>query len=180
MKGILIDSLSPMGLRLAFSSPGILLRVLFSLTYGKERGRAYSSSMGVKELLCFSPAGRAKWNGLGVSRLCHQHENRLVTSNLLFSLSQAGCSHDPKIRKQRFLVQGDQAFQKGQFSAAAICYGQAIEIDPRFTETHFKLAQTSIRMSSWMAACQEFRRTVELQPENWQAQLSLCPWDDIT
>jgi hypothetical protein len=26
-----------------------------------------------------------------------------------------------------------------------------------------------------MASCQEFRRPVELQPENWQAQLSLCP-----
>ena len=119
MKGILIDSLSPMGRRLAFSSPCIHLRVLFSLTYGKERGRAYSSSMGVKELLCFSPAGRAKWNGLGVSRLCHLHKNRLVTGNLLFYLSLAGCFTTRMSESKDFLSKGTRPF-KGQFSAAAI------------------------------------------------------------
>jgi hypothetical protein len=176
----LIDSLSPMGLRLAFSSPRYTIKCFIFINIRKRARPRLLLVHGGSKNCCFSPAGRAKWNGLGMSRLCHLHKNRLVTGNLLFSLSQAGCSHDPKIRKQRFLVQGDQAFQKGQFSAAAICYGQAIQIDPRFTETHFKLAQTRIRMSSWMAACQEFRRTVEPRPKNLQGQLSLCPWDDIT
>jgi hypothetical protein len=105
--------------------------------------------------------------------------NRFVTGNLLFSLSQAGCSHDPKIRKQRFLAQRDQAFQK----ASSLRLPFAMDKLSRLilvSRKHTSNWHTRMRMSSWMTACQEFRRTVELQPENWQAQLSLCPWNDIT
>ena len=106
-------------------------------------------------------------------KFCHLRRNRVVIGVLLFSLCQAGCSRDPNVRKQKFLAQGDRAFEKGEFSAAAICYERAIQIDPRFAEAHFKLGKTRVKMSSWIAAYQEFSRTVELQPENWQAQLSL-------
>src|ERR1017187_7199358 len=106
-----------------------------------------------------------------MSFLRHPYSSYLIVGALLLSLNQIGCSRDPNVRKQKFLAQGDQAFQKGDFTVAAISYGRAIQLDPRFAEAHFKLAQTQMRMKSWATAYQEFLRTIELQPDNWPAQL---------
>ncbi len=93
---------------------------------------------------------------------------------LLFtSLFAAACHRDPAVRKQNFLEQGNRDFDKGNYSAALISYGRALQVDPRFAEAHFKMALTHLKMGSWPSAYQELRRTVDLQPENWPAQLQL-------
>src|SRR6267142_1150912 len=88
---------------------------------------------------------------------------------LLFVLFSAGCNRDPK----KFLAKGNASFDQGKFPEALIYYGRAIQLDPRYAEAHFKLAQTQIKLSSLAAAFGELRRTVELQPDNWEAQLDL-------
>src|SRR5258707_13649773 len=85
---------------------------------------------------------------------------------LLFSVS---CNRDPK----KFLAKGNQSFDQGKYPEALIYYGRALQLDPRFAEAHFKLAETHLKMKSWAAAFNELQRTVELQPENWKAQLEL-------
>ena len=91
---------------------------------------------------------------------------------LLFSLAVvllAGCNRDPK----KFLAKGNQSFDQGKYPDALIYYGRALQLDPRFAEAHFKLAETHLKMKSWASGFSELQRTVELQPDNWKAQLEL-------
>jgi tetratricopeptide (TPR) repeat protein len=73
----------------------------------------------------------------------------------------------------KFIAKGDQSFGQAKYPEALIYYGRALQINPRLPEAHYKLAQTHIKMKSWPAAYTELLRTVELQPENWPAQLDL-------
>jgi tetratricopeptide (TPR) repeat protein len=92
---------------------------------------------------------------------------------VLFTVLGSGCSRDPNLRKQRFLEQGNRSFEQGNYPEALIFYGRAIQIDPRFPEAHYKMAQCYLNQRSWAAAYQELQRTIDLQPENWPAQLDL-------
>src|SRR5271166_1350945 len=111
--------------------------------------------------------------------LSHQRIHSSLTRFLVWSLLLfappvfLGCHRDPNVRKQKFMEQGNRDFERGDYSAALISFGRAIQVDPRFAEAHLRLAQTYAKMGSWPSAYQELRRTIELQPENWQAQLEL-------
>src|SRR5260221_12219794 len=88
---------------------------------------------------------------------------------LLLLIFCAGCNRDPK----KFLAKGNTSFDQGKYPEALIHYGRHIQLDPRYAEAHFKLAQTQLKLKSWSAAFAELQRTVELQPENWEAQIEL-------
>ena len=90
---------------------------------------------------------------------------------VLVSTILVACS--PNARKQKFLARGDQDFQAGKYSEALISYGRALQLDPRSPEIHYKLGQTHLKMHTWASAYQELKRTVDLQPQNWKAQLAL-------
>src|SRR6516164_2842140 len=83
------------------------------------------------------------------------------------------CSRDPNVRKQKFLAEGNQQFDQGKYPEAMIYYGRALQLDPRFPDAHYKLAQTYMKTGSFASAFQELLRTVELQPDHWAAQLDL-------
>jgi tetratricopeptide (TPR) repeat protein len=107
---------------------------------------------------------------------CIRRKASLVLSYgllFLFVALAAGCTLDPNARKLKYLKQGDLYFQRGKYPEANISYSRALQIDPRFVEAHYKRAQCMLKQSSWAAAFQELSRTVELQPENWPAQLDL-------
>jgi tetratricopeptide (TPR) repeat protein len=67
---------------------------------------------------------------------------------------RGGCSRDPKVRKQKFIELGNRDFQQGNYPEALIFYGRALQIDPRFSEAHYKLAQCYLRLSNWALAYQ--------------------------
>lgn len=95
---------------------------------------------------------------------------RSVSASLLsVLLIFSGCNKDPK----KFIAKGDQSFAQAKYADAMIFYGRALQLDPRSADAHYKMAQTNLRMKSWGAAYAELVRTIELQPENWQAQLDL-------
>jgi tetratricopeptide (TPR) repeat protein len=98
----------------------------------------------------------------------------LLCVSLLVGVFAAGCSRDPNVRKQKFLEQGNRDFYNGKYPEAAISYGRALQIDPHFVEARYKLAQCYEREGSWAQAFQELNRTVDLQPENWPAQLDIA------
>src|SRR5215475_14461581 len=100
-----------------------------------------------------------------------RRDSLLRSGLLLFAVAfvLCGCNRDPK----KFLAKGNQAFDQGKYPDAVLYYGRAVQLDPRFAEAHYKLAQTHLKMKSWSAAYVELRRTVELQHENWSAQLDL-------
>src|SRR5260370_33579044 len=88
---------------------------------------------------------------------------------LLLVIFWTSCNRDPK----KFLAKGNASYEHEKYPEALIYYGRAIQLDPRNPEAHFKLAQTRLKLKSWSGAFAEFKRTVELQPDNWQAQLDL-------
>ena len=94
----------------------------------------------------------------------------LVSAALVVS----GCSRDPNVRKQKFLAQGNADSDKGKCPEAIVSYNRALQIDPRFTEAHFKLAQCYLKIGSFPTAYQELMRTVDLQPDHWKAQLEIA------
>src|ERR1700682_166666 len=90
---------------------------------------------------------------------------------VLLTAFGGGCSRDPNVLKRKFLEKGNRNFEQGKYPEALIYYGRALQIDPRFSEAHYKMAQCHLKQGSWAAAYQELQRTIDLQPENWLAQL---------
>jgi cellulose synthase operon protein C len=84
------------------------------------------------------------------------------------------CNRDPNLSKQKAMERGNREFDQGKYPEAIIYYGQALQVDSRYAEAHYKLAQCHVRLGSWTSAFRELSRTVELQPENWTAQLQLA------
>jgi tetratricopeptide (TPR) repeat protein len=104
----------------------------------------------------------------------HRQLAALLIFPLLLVVFAGGCSRDPNVRKQKFLEQGNKDYAKGRYAEAIISYGRALQLDPRFAEAHYKLAQSYMKQGSWAAGYQELGRTVALDPENWPAQLDIA------
>ncbi len=85
----------------------------------------------------------------------------------------AGCSRNPNLRKQKYLESGERYFAKGQYAAAAIQFANAIQVDPGYSAAHYQLARTYFRQQYWTKAYEELNRTLDLEPENYPAQLDL-------
>ncbi len=64
--------------------------------------------------------------------------------------------------------------QQGQYPEAIISYSRALEIDPKYMDAHFRLAQCFEKQSNWQGAVQELQRTISLQPTHWAAQTDLA------
>jgi tetratricopeptide (TPR) repeat protein len=91
----------------------------------------------------------------------------------LLSVFITSCSRNPNIRKQKYLESGKKYYEKAKYREAAIQFSNALQVDPRFADAHYQLAQTYLKMGSYPAAYQELRRTVDLQPDNTRAQLDI-------
>ena len=93
----------------------------------------------------------------------------LSASSLMWS-----CHRDPATRIQKAMERGDHEFNGGKYPEAIIYYGQVLQVDSHYAEAHYKLAQSQMKMGSFASAFSEFARTVELDPQNWAAQLELA------
>jgi tetratricopeptide (TPR) repeat protein len=85
-----------------------------------------------------------------------------------------GCSRDPNIRKQKYLESGERYFDKGEYREAAIQFQNAIQVDQRFDEAHYKMAQTAMRLQQWPIALQEYQNTIQINPNHFEARLGLA------
>jgi cellulose synthase operon protein C len=88
-------------------------------------------------------------------------------------LAILGCSRDPNVKKQKYFDSGNRYFEKGKYAEAAIQYSNAIQVDPKFADAHYKLAQSYLHVQAWQKAYRELQRTIDLDPENVKAQLDL-------
>ena len=85
-----------------------------------------------------------------------------------------GCSsQDPNVRKQKYLESGQRYFDKGQYREAEIQFQNAIQVDSRFAEAHYKLALAAIKLGDGRTAVQELLTTVQIKPDFYEAQLDL-------
>src|ERR1035441_2512120 len=85
-----------------------------------------------------------------------------------------GCSRDPNVRKQKLMESGQRYFDKGQYREAAIQFQNAIQLDSRFADAHYKLALTAMKLQQWPTAFQELTTTVQLQPDQYAAHLDIA------
>src|SRR4029077_11862499 len=61
----------------------------------------------------------------------------------------AGCSRDPQVRKKKFLDKGNAYFDKGQYREAIIEYQNAIQIDSKYADAYYHLAQALMKQGDW-------------------------------
>ena len=85
-----------------------------------------------------------------------------------------GCSRDPNVRKQKYLESGERYYDKGKYREAAIQFENAIQVDARFADAHYKLALAEMKLQQWNDAFQQLTRTVEIQPDHYAAHLDIA------
>ena len=96
----------------------------------------------------------------------------LLLATILCALFTS-CSRDPNVRKQKYLESGKRYYEKTKYREAVIQFSNALQVDPRFAEAHYQLAQTYLKLGVFPSAYNELVRTVELQPDNDKAQIDL-------
>jgi tetratricopeptide (TPR) repeat protein len=89
-------------------------------------------------------------------------------------LSSAACSSDPKVRRQKFLDNGNKLFAKGEFKQAALYYRRALREDATFAEGYYRLGLTAIRLGNWADAIGSLQRAFTLDPNNSDAGAKLA------
>ncbi|MCJ7504383.1 MAG: tetratricopeptide repeat protein, partial [Acidobacteriia bacterium] len=103
-------------------------------------------------------------------------DSRWITLWLIATLGVslfAGCSRDPNVRKQKYLESGQRYFQKEKYREAAIQFQNALQVDPRYVDAHYQLAQCSLRLGIVQGAYAQLLRTVDLEPRHSKAQIDL-------
>src|SRR6202035_5256286 len=85
-----------------------------------------------------------------------------------------GCARDPNVRKQKYLESGQRYFDKGQYREAEIQFENAIQVDSRFADAHYKLALAAMKLQQWPTAYQELLTTVQIQPDHYAAHLDMA------
>jgi tetratricopeptide (TPR) repeat protein len=88
--------------------------------------------------------------------------------------SFVGCSRDPELRKHKYFESGQRYFDKGKYPEAVIQFSNAIQVDPRYSDAHYQLAKSYLKLEEWTPAYEQLTRTLELQPDNYGAHLDLA------
>lgn len=101
--------------------------------------------------------------------------NILIVALASFALAafSTGCSRDPNVRKQRYLDSGKRYLARGKYREAAVQFANAVRIDSAFADAHYQLALCDLKLGSVQNAYVELSRTVQLQPDNFQAEIDL-------
>jgi tetratricopeptide (TPR) repeat protein len=95
----------------------------------------------------------------------------LSSGTLLFAALVASSCSDPEKQKVQHVARGDQYAADKKDDFAVVEYASAVQIDPKFGEARWKLAQTYERMQNLRAAIPEFIRAADASPDNREAQL---------
>lgn len=96
-----------------------------------------------------------------------------IAAALCLAMCFTACSRDPNARKQRYMESGRKYYDAGKYHEAGIQFSNALQIDARDPDAHYQMAQTLIKLQSWNNAYRELARTVDLQPNHYQAQLDM-------
>ena len=97
-----------------------------------------------------------------------------TASPLVVSIAAAGaasCSRDPEIAKRAQVAAGDKYFAEGKFAEAVVSYRAALQLDPRFGEARYKLADAYVKQDDYGRAVGEYVRAADLMPERDDAQI---------
>ena len=99
---------------------------------------------------------------------------RAAVAVCVLGMVLTGCSGNPNEKKQRYLESGQRYFDKGQYREAEIQFQNALQVDARFAEAHYKLALAAMRLGDGRTAVNELMTTVQIQPDYSAAHLDLA------
>src|SRR2546426_88467 len=88
-------------------------------------------------------------------------------------LGMISCSRNPDVAKKRYVESGEHYLQKAKYPEARIQFRNALNLDPRFVEAYYKLAQAELALHQWSGAFTALQRAVELDPGRLDARLSI-------
>jgi polysaccharide export outer membrane protein len=71
---------------------------------------------------------------------------------------------------KRLYNEGVKYALAGLFAQAAQIFQQAVKLDPEFADAHFALGHAFYDMGRWQSAIESFKRAVELNPNDLEAQ----------
>ena len=98
----------------------------------------------------------------------------VVAASCVLAALLTGCSRNPNEKKQRYLESGQRYFDKGQYREAEIQFENAIQVDARFAEAHYRLAQAATKLGDGQTAVQELSTAIQIQPDHYAAHLDLA------
>ena len=90
--------------------------------------------------------------------------NRFVSVlTILVLLGGCGGSDD---RRAAYAEKADKLFEEGNYEKARLEYQNAIQIDPKSTDVHFKLGQTLERLGQWKGAMSHYLAVLKLDKDH--------------
>ena len=92
---------------------------------------------------------------------------------LPFLVVSFACQQNLDAKKQRYFESAERYFDKGDYPAALVQYGNALQLESNFALGHYKLGQTYLKLHRYRDAYRELERTIELDPSNSKAVLDL-------
>jgi Flp pilus assembly protein TadD len=85
----------------------------------------------------------------------------------------AACSRDPKVRRQKYLDSGERYYDQGKYREAAIQFSNAVQVDSKWAEGHYRLGLAYLNLQNWQGAFAEFSRAVSLDENHLVARVNL-------
>jgi len=91
---------------------------------------------------------------------------------LMTAVILAACS-GPEEKKAKFYNKGKALYEKGDYVKAKLEFKNAIQIDPKYTDSHYMLGVIALKTGDPAGAYKKFSKVVELDPQHWDAQIHL-------
>jgi tetratricopeptide (TPR) repeat protein len=99
---------------------------------------------------------------------------QFVSCAVMLPVIFSACSGNPQVRRQKYFLSGQRYFEKAKYAEAAIEFVNAAKVDPNYAEAHHQLAETYLRLQKPEGALQELGRTIQLQPDDYEARVELA------
>lgn len=99
--------------------------------------------------------------------------NRLLCLLLPALVVCVSCG-DPSKQKVNYVNRGNEYFKNGKYKEAAIMYKSALKKDLKYGEAYYRLALTDVKLGRLQEAMSDFRRALDLQPDNMDAASNLA------
>ncbi len=76
-------------------------------------------------------------------------------------------------KRDKFLAEGKELYEKGDYIRASLQFRNALQIDPKFAEGYLWLGKTDLKLKSFQGAFGSLSKAVELNPDQLEAQIML-------
>src|SRR6202142_1360313 len=101
--------------------------------------------------------------------------NRYIVFIVMVVLTAAfaGCTRNPDAAKRKYLESGTKYMDEKKYDSAVIQFRKALQIDPKFADAHYQLAEADLKLTHNQDAFREMSEGVELDPNHYKARVAL-------